>query len=509
MSDTDNTLFEDWESTQDITFSSERQTGNSMFDEWGKANGVEDPSMAIVTDEPDIPIKKGLWETLNSPTAPKEFSWTNVGLSTGLGAGIGTVVPVVGTTAGAVSGFTSGVAGELSRAAGNRPLFSFGAEIIGGGITGTGKIILQKGGKAIGTFLSYKKQKALNLFSSSTPEERAIIAAKRKAFGNNTFDGLYTTENTDNLNKILRFQLSKQGINVPENVKVSDSLREQLFKDILEKSSSGKAPKLGFEGSFTHSTEVTSLLRNELDRLVKLGDVTKPEIQHINKILKSLTDPDAVVRQAAPDKLINLMQSGGSYSGLVKGEVQRKIGDPAADALKKSFDTYLERVTGKEGYKQLKQIEQQEFIALAQDSIPTILDSGFKFGAKETASALNNLSKSMTGRAQFVKALNQHFKMFGDTLIQFGDKAGSEVAKGKLLKEFHRLRPMIEKSGVMSKDQLISLRKELINLPENVSAIQYANTVSDLIKTTLIGAGASNVSTATTATADKMEIFSL
>lgn len=495
MSDT--SLFDKWQSqqkTKDTSMESVPEPTEapgkgsmSSFDAWNKSVGGPESDLGLVVPNTDIDAEPSLWESLNTPTAPQEWDWTNVGLSTAIGAGVGTAIaPGPGTVGGAVSGFASGMAGEMSRRSGNRPLYTFGLELFGGAGPAAGKMLLQKGVKSLGVFLPYKGQKAVNLFASSTPEQKAIIAAKRASFGDDVFDGLYSTKHTDALNVVLREKLFKQGINVGENQKASDVFRETLFKDIFKRSSQGTAPELGID-SFTRSPEVTDLLLGQLIKLQKVGDIKKHEVVHIKKILDSLVDTDATVRAMAPDKLINLIQSGGSYSGLVKGEVQRKIGDPAQKALKEAFDAYLERVTGAKGYSVLKNIEQQEFIALAQDSIPTIVDTGFSFGTKAFSNALDNIAQSPTGKQEFVKAINQHFANFGEAITQQGKTAGREISRETLMKEFHRLRPAIEKSGVMSKEALIALREKLLRLPGQVKKQQWMNSAADLIKKATIG----------------------
>ena len=485
-----NDIFSDWEQEQEpITPPAEiKESDSKVFSDWEQTlpkNNLQ--NLGLTTEKPTTPEEPSLWETLNTPTGYQKFNWSNVGLSTGLGMGVGAIGGPLGAIGGGVTGFASGVAGEWSREAGNRPLVTFAFELFGGAAPTASKILLQKGlSKALGVF-SYKGQKALNLLQSSSAEDRAIINAKRMTFGDDVFEGLYSTENIDTLNALLKQRLFNDGIKVGSTEKASDAFRSKLFKDILKEASKLKGAERGL-GSFTFSPEVKNELATELLRLRAFNDISKAEINHINVILNRLVDEDAVIREMAPDRLINLIQSGGTYLGTTKGELKLKITEPAQKALKKAFDNYLQRTTGKSGYQVLKNIEKQEFIAVGRDSIPTIVDSGFNITSPAIRSAIENIAQSPTGRKDFVNAINQHFANFGETLVKEGVEVGKTIDKKTLLKEFHRLEPIIKETKVMSKDQLVQLRAKLLQLPKEVDNIVWMQNASDLIRNSLVGA---------------------
>jgi hypothetical protein len=95
---------------------------------------------------------------------------------------------------------------------------------------------------------------------------------------------------------------------------------------------------------------------------------------------------------------------------------------------------------------------------------------------------------------EFAKAIDQHFYNLGETVEVAGKQVGKEISPDKLMKEFIRLRPAIEDSGVMSRVQLEELTRRISGLPAMADKVLSKKYISDIIRGSVIGAGASQVS---------------
>ena len=76
-----------------------------------------------------------------------------------------------------------------------------------------------------------------------------------------------------------------------------------------------------------------------------------------------------------------------------------------------------------------------------------------------------------------------------------GKKVGLEVDADKLMKEFIRLRPAIENSGVMTRDQLVDLTKRIDSLPKEIDKVIDLKNRVDLLRGTIIGVAAGQLPT--------------
>jgi len=479
--------YEEWKAEQNQTVevsqeATDTSTGDSIpsFEDWQNNKPADKPKSVdeIIATSSD----QTLWEKLTSPTAPQEFNWGNVATSAGVGAGAGLVLPIGGPIIGGGYGLISGVAGEIARTQGASPLTTFGVEAFS-----TTPIPLLKtvALKSLG-ILSWKGQKISNLLKTTKDEATALYRAKETTFGKDSIEGMYTTQNSDRVQAAIKSKLASQGLkDIPENMKASDIMRKQLFEDI---------DNMVDVQPFTKSAAFKDLVA-DIDVLFQRGFINKNELKNLNKTLMTQLSTNPDVKAKSSKDLLDLIQNGGLF--VEKGVTQTKIPKKAQEALRIRFNEYLETNLGRRGYDNLKRVEQMEFVAEARDSIPLLLDSQFKGLTSEVQNSLVNIAKSPRGKADFLDALKQHFKNF--------DKS-TEANPDKLMAEFHRLRPILEKSGLATRDELVDLSTKIKGLPEQVSKEKRFNTISDMVDALLIGAGGNIIKETTP---EIQEVFSL
>ena len=411
------------------------------------------------------------------PTAPQDFSLKNVAEGAGIGAGVGTLIGgfPFGTLGGAISGAAGTTAGEVTRTMGASPATQLGTELVAGGLPSA---IKKFGTKALG-LVTWKGERLSNLLKSTTDEEYAALAAKEKTFGSPTFKGLYSTKNSDLTQSALKSDLVNRGIQVGEDELASTAIRKQLYANMKATNPFVKSPEYAELGD-----EIAALRARNL--------INPNEEKNLEKILRNQLNTNPKIANTANQDILNLIQNGGTYT--VEGETKAMISPDAQRVLRDQFNKYLERNTGGKGYDYLKGIEQQEFIASARDSIPTIVATKFSKLDEPYKLALSNIAKSPEGKMEFAKAVDQHFYNLGETVNVTGKQVGKEVSPDKLMKEFIRLRPAIEDSGVMSRPQLEELTRRISDLPSMADKALAKKYMTDIIRGSLIGAGASEVS---------------
>jgi len=441
------------------------------------------------------------WESITTPTTPEKTSYGRIGASGLTGMGIGAVLPIPGgAIGGGVAGLASGVAGEISRAYGNRPITTFGVEMLGGELP---MAIKKLGGFAINKLfmnsdLALVLNKSLKTFSE---EDKIILRSKEKLFGKNTFDGMYTTKNSDQTQALLKDQYGLVG---SSEKKASDLYRDKLYNDIDNVAKGvvdevqtipGQTSRLGIKepdvqvtlkkpNTFINSTEGKAFM-DEVNLLKERKLISPKEYVNLKKILENQNSSNPKLREAAKTDILNLIQNGGQYT--VGNEVKQLISTDAQKVLKSYFGDYLEKNANSNSYKVLKEIEQQEFISAARDSIPTMIFSKFKYTNKEFQSALDNIAKSPQGKIEFAEAIKTHFRNFGKTVEVKGKKVGNNISPDDMISEFNRLRPAIEKSGVLDRNSIIEITKKIQQLPKQIAVEKRKQVIADIIKDGLTG----------------------
>ena len=460
-------------------------------------------------------------------TEGRPFDWQNVGESAAIGAGIGAGMgafagpggAALGAGSGAISGAAGGLAGEIAATMGASPVTQFGAEVVGGGIP---KALQKIGGATVASLAkvgSYKTGRAIGTLTPETKfsqdEINAVIKAKEKAFGPATFKGLYSTNNIDELQATIKNQYGLVG-----NEQASDILRKNLY-DNLENlksqvtnievtTSPAKYSSLGLQvkpkesevlsipNVFRTSPEYKQLI-DEVDALVERTHMTTGEAANLKKIVGNELSKNPLVAEQARNDLYNLIQNGGVYTVAKKGaeaETKTKIPEDARKKLVEYFDKYLERTVGGPQYSRLKEIERQEFVAEARDSIPTMLSSKFKKQDDAYKAALANIAQSPEGKQEFAQALNQHFLKFGEEQVGKGGKVvGMQTTPQNLIQELHRLEPAIIQSKVMSKEAINNVYKKFESIPSSVSLAKRNAIAWEIGKAALTGTLASEIAT--------------
>lgn len=454
-----------------------------------------------VTEKVISEKEPGFLESITTPADPEAFSYGRVGASTLTGIGVGGVLGgPMGMVGGGFAGLTSGVAGEVSRAYGNRPITTFGIELLGGEIPMAVKKI---GSFALNKlFMSRENAEQIGrILKTFSEEDKIVLRAKEKLFGKNTFDGMYTSKNSDQIQVSLK---EKYGLFGGSDKKASDLYRDKLYNDIDDVAKGvvddvqtipGQTSRIGIKdpdvqvtlkkpNTFINSAEGKAFM-DDVNLLKERKLISPKEYANLKKILENQNSPNPKLRDMAKTDILNLIQNGGQYT--VGNEVKQLISTDAQKLLKNSFGDYLEKNTNANTYKILKEIEQQEFIAAARDSIPTMLFTKFKYADKQFQSALDNIAKSPQGKVEFANAISQHFRNFGKTISVKGKQVGNNVSVDDMISEFSRLRPAIEKSGVLDRQAIIDITKKIQQLPKQVNREKTKQVIADIIKDGLTG----------------------
>ena len=458
----------------------------------------EDESMADWLFNPQTPIE--------------EMSLGRVLTSGAVGAGVS--FPFGGpkaAAAGFVTGLASGAAGEIARAQGQSRAATFAYEAGGGLIPG----MIQKLGRYY-LNRSLVNRETAELASSLlkpeiTNETRAIIKAKEKLFGPDTFKGSATTAHQDNAQGLLREKFNLLG---QSEKKVSTILREKMLKgidDLGEKTTETikvvKPAKKGPLGTTTAPVTEVVLKRNvffnspqfknlldDLKTLAEKGTISGEDLGEVIKISKNSLSKNPKVAKDSAEDLLNFIQNRGIKESKQEiGGVPVKnlsISSSTQDLLRKHFDDFLVKNSDEISYNTLKAVEKQEFAAAAVDSIPQLLLTNFKYGAEEVTAALKNINNFQGGKELFRKSLDQHFKKFGPKVelstLKLGEPKiiGKNLNVSELISEFVRLRPMIKESKILTDDELLVLSKTLSNLPKKVTNEKVVyDVISNSLKT--------------------------
>lgn len=398
------------------------------------------------------------------PTEPTEVSGKRILASTGIGAGTGALLGfgVPGAILGGLEGFTSGVAGEISRKAGAPEAVTLGAELAAGGIPGLVKKAATS--DAVKYLMSYGKRSIGSKIPEISPEAKAFIKAKETQFGQDTVQGMSDLTATEATQETLAKQVKDQmGIDVMPGERVSNVVREKLYEDMS---------KTGIP-AFVKSPAEYKDMSSRLDALVQRGRLTKDQAKTVDQIFKNQLSTNPLIAKTAGSDIVNLIQHGGIAKtvykdGIPTKEITTLIGKEDIAALREPFDNYLEKHIGSKAFSNLKGIEQQEFIAAARDSIPTIIKGFSKEGEKAYSAALNNIAKSPEGQQDFLNAVNKHLM---------------EVDKpGNVLREWNKIKVGIKNTNALTPNQIKTIDAKIAELPALISQEKKAILVKNIVR---------------------------
>lgn len=420
-------------------------------------------------------------EYLTKPGEPRPFSGTNVGLGVAIGAPLA-VASGVGVPLALGASALSSATGEYMRSRGSSEGSALAGEMISGGLPALGKLAVP-----VVKAFRYGAGRLLET-PTKTAEDKALLIAKQKMFGPDTFKVLSTTENSDATKAALAKEFNLPDIGADE--KVSSVLRKNLYEEIkglttkadykVTPSKAGLVPYGTRAGDtiemtttptyFSKSPEFKELL-DDLQALKQRDRLSNKEFSSLMRIVSNDTSTNPKVAPEATKDLINLIQNGGTF--VREGVEQKRISEEAQKALRERFNNYLERNLGEEKYNVLKQAEKQEFIAEARDAIPTLLDNKFKLPKDDVDRIASLVSQTPEGKLDFVNAFNQHLKSF-DNFDQMKN-------------EFIRLRPMIEKAGVLKREELVGISDKINKLPKAVKKERLKEMAYSLIMAPIAG----------------------
>jgi hypothetical protein len=438
------------------------------------------------------------------PNKPEPFdlatSAKRVGTSAAVGAGLGSILPGLGTGAGAVSGALSGIAGEYGRNIGASDAATFGLEMLGG----EAPVLARAGAKTIGNVLSpasYSGSRFARLFETDKLRQDSIDQVRKNYFGKIGFDLDIIPQNTE------AYQIAtKQALGIPETNPnaVSSILRQNYYNDVrglagvnttteqvptsalsfkvlkIPTKTVTKTERTGFITSPEHKE-----LIDKLAVLSKTNRLPKSESTALNNILKLEVDKDPNVRKLFVEELTNYIQNGGAFLvSKIDGKPQtaQKINPNVQEALRETFDKYLERNLGSKRFGELKAVERQEFEAKARDLIPNIISSGGTLPREELEFILSNAKNSPVVRREFSQALMQRLS---DPSLD---------TSAKLLSEFRKYNKDLVNIGVFDRKGLTGFYTKLKKFDKNVDKKVIQNLIMTTLATPVITTEASEVS---------------
>jgi len=357
------------------------------------------------------------------------------GVAGGLGGklfskGAGMLVPAI---EGALTGGGTTLAGEVVRASDNNSnisqLMALGTELALGAAPSVARDIITRiptaGLMAVGGYAKAKTAQAVMGTSESNRLARERIFG-RDNLKQGTATDTFRTENHQLASKNISQNL---GIPITEGQNPQDVLRTGIYEQLTLANDAGNTLK--------KSPEYVNLMTN-LKQGLKDGVVKKEDITKINSLINSQNSPYSPTKIDFNTRLINTIQQA---EPMFNGEPVSKA---ASNMMKESFDSYLTNLTGKPLYSELKKIEMQDKIALARDSLPVLLNQGFK--GEQVEQALRNLSKSPEGQNDFKIALASYMKA---------------LPEKEALTEFNRLYPIIVKSRAMPLDEALKFKRQV------------------------------------------------
>jgi RNA-binding protein YhbY len=427
------------------------------------------------------PLNSPLFQKFTTPSGDvQEFNPANVAISTGLGVGGGFLFGgPYGAALGGTSGLVSGIAEEYARSTGESPAVQLLAGIGGGALSDLG---LKFGAKTVGVFLP----KILGFdktLENDFVKNKIALKSKEKVFGKPTFAGMATTETSDALKNDL---MQRTGIIASESEKVSDVVRKGLYQDLKTTTPFGRSPEYR-----ELMDEITILKRRNP------GYATDAQIKNMNQVIDNEVFPNPKVQEPWAQDMLNLVQNRGKYSGDSAKDVKELITPEMQSVLKDKFNKFLEKNAKGKSYNYLKDIERQEFIAEAKDSIPTILNTGFRPGTEAFDSAVDTLKYTDEGKALFANAVKQHFYNMGKVAgelpasvkvspISKAKEVGLNVDSSKMITELNRIQKALKDTGLMPIETYQKLRADIAKIPKEVAANQRTQLVGELIGNAII-----------------------
>lgn len=439
------------------------------------------PTETPTEAQPSLEATPGTVQSaVENPQNYYEFNPQNIGVAGAIGAGL-SLIPAIGgpyrvgrvglelgkrILGGAASGAVSSAAGEYYKA--GRPenfendVTAMGIELAAGAAPTITREVISRLPTAItslfpgDTLTRYIGKPLKSLLGGETESEFILKESKLgktdAGFAKRVAPGTSTDVFTRGNEEAQRRFLAQNNIPFTQAETADNAVRNFVKTNIDDLYKQGKG--------FVDSPQYTQL-RLDLAQSVKDGLVDPQELKIISKVIGSQTSP--LNADKFKTTLLNLAQQSETT-----GYKVYNLDKTAQKLLTNAMDEYFTANTGKPLYGLLKKVEESKYVAQARDSLPVLIQKGFK--GEEVDQALTNLSKSKQGVEDFRKGLATYLKV---------------IPEKDLVSEFNRLEPVIRKSKVMPLEDLTKVKR---NIAEYKSAGSKAGAVGAVIlKDSILG----------------------
>lgn len=439
------------------------------------------PTETPTEAQPSLEATPGTVQSaVENPQNYYEFNPQNIGVAGAIGAGL-SLIPAIGgpyrvgrvglelgkrILGGAASGAVSSAAGEYYKA--GRPenfendVTAMGIELAAGAAPTITREVISRLPTAItslfpgDTLTRYIGKPLKSLLGGETESEFILKESKLgktdAGFAKRVKPGTSTDVFTRGNEEAQRRFLAQNNIPFTQAETADNAVRNFVKTNIDDLYKQGKG--------FVDSPQYTQL-RLDLAQSVKDGLVDPQELKIISKVIGSQTSP--LNADKFKTTLLNLAQQSETT-----GYKVYNLDKTAQKLLTNAMDEYFTANTGKPLYGLLKKVEESKYVAQARDSLPVLIQKGFK--GEEVDQALTNLSKSKQGVEDFRKGLATYLKV---------------IPEKDLVAEFNRLEPVIRKSKVMPLEDLTKVKR---NIAEYKSAGSKAGAVGAVIlKDSILG----------------------
>jgi hypothetical protein len=439
------------------------------------------PTETPAPEQPSLEATPGTVQSaVENPQNYYEFNPQNIGVAGAIGAGL-SLIPAIGgpyrvgrvgielgkrILGGAASGAVSSAAGEYYKA--GRPenfendVTAMGIELAAGAAPTITREVISRLPTAItslfpgDTLTRYIGKPLKSLLGGETESEFILKESKLgktdTGFAKRVKPGTSTDVFTRGNEEAQRRFLTQNNIPFTQAETADNAVRNFVKTNIDDLYKQGK----GFVDSPQYQK-----LQGDLAQSIRDGLVDPQELKIITKVIGSQKSP--LNADKFKTTILNLAQQSETT-----GYKVYNLDKTAQKLLTTAMDDYFTSTTGKPLYGLLKKVEEDKYIAQARDSLPVLIQKGFK--GDDVDQALTNLSKSKQGVEDFRKGLATYLKV---------------IPEKDLVAEFNRLEPVIRKSKVMPLEDLTKVKR---NIAEYKSAGAKAGAVGAvLLKDSILG----------------------
>jgi len=415
------------------------------------------PTETPAEAQPSLEATPGTVQSaVENPQNYYEFNPQNIGVAGAIGAGL-SLIPAIGgpyrvgkvglelgkrVLGGGASGAVSSAAGEYYKA--GRPenfendVTAMGIELAAGAAPTITREVISRLPTAVtnlfpgDTLTRYIGRPLKSLLGGETESEFILKEAKLgrtdAAFAKRVKPGTSTDVFTRGNEEAQRRFLTQNNIPFTQAETADNAVRNFVMTNIDDLYKQGK----GFVDSPQYQK-----LQGDLAQSIRDGLVDPQELKIITKVIGSQKSP--LNADKFKTTILNLAQQSETT-----GYKVYNLDKTAQKLLTTAMDDYFTSTTGKPLYGLLKKVEEDKYIAQARDSLPVLIQKGFK--GDDVDQALTNLSKSKAGVDDFRKSLATYLKV---------------IPEKDLIAEFNRLEPVMRKSKVLPIEDLTKFKRSI------------------------------------------------